>query len=550
MNGYNSSGHSSPWRSPVVGGESESQNSEAIENHETNKNPGSRTRKNSRDQSKEKNQRKVNGSPQRKLKKEKKEPVSEIPSSNNETVTTGNNSTGTGNNEAGPSVSSSNIIETATPATQPEDSTPKNESPKQEPPTEQPLSENVMTTSQTSNQLPPSHRKPPLPRQTSSTDDPLLNDKIESIRQAHEERIRQRFNSISAITSGDEENHSPVRNVVTRIEKVPTDPSLQQNSDTGKATQRFRILCRSSPRRQNSKPEDDMNDDKPLKKEDYQPIPIEHFTGESSSASRIESPTWMDRRRQRFLRSKTSPDLLKTLVQAGESSTSSSSPYSARLEQLLNERTSRLENSTMIRYVPLPRQDSSGENSASASASATESESSANPITRPTERRSRFRRRSSIVPDRELSADGSLTRISERRATAFRGSPGLSMIDYGSKSSPKSVFGRKGDKPSEMNWPRGIAVMPGGEFAVCDSSNHRVQIFNASGRLIKQFGVYGTEDGELDSCAGIAYHRYRQQLVVSDRYNHRIQMFDLDGKYVKQFGGLGVADGNIHDCVM
>uniref|UniRef100_A0A914CKS9 RING-type domain-containing protein n=1 Tax=Acrobeloides nanus TaxID=290746 RepID=A0A914CKS9_9BILA len=483
MNGYNSSGHSSPWRSPVVGGESESQNPEPIANHETNKNPESKTRKNSRDQSKEKNQRKVNGSPQRKVKKEKKEPVSEVPSSNNETVTTGNNSTGTGNNEAGPSVSSSNITETATPATQPEDSAPKNEPPKQEPPTEQPLSENIMTTSQTSNQLPPSHRKPPLPRQTSSSDDPLLNDKIESIRQAHEERIRQRFNSISAITSGDEENHSPVRNVVTRIEKVPTDPSLQQNSDTGKATQRFRILCRSSPRRQNSKPEDDVNDDKPLKKEDYQPIPIEHFT----------------------------------------------------------------ENSTMIRYVPLPRQDSSGENSASASASATESESSANPITRPTERRSRFRRRSSIVPDREMSADGSLTRISERRATAFRGSPGLSMIDYGSKSSPKSVFGRKGDKPSEMNWPRGIAVMPGGEFAVCDSSNHRVQIFNASGRLIKQFGVYGTEDGELDSCAGIAYHRYRQQLVVSDRYNHRIQMFDLDGKYVKQFGGLGVADGRFNN---
>ena len=48
--------------------------------------------------------------------------------------------------------------------------------------------------------------------------------------------------------------------------------------------------------------------------------------------------------------------------------------------------------------------------------------------------------------------------------------------------------------------------MPGGEFAVCDSSNHRVQVFDMNGKLLREFGKYGTAEGEFDSCAGIAYN--------------------------------------------
>lgn len=358
-----------------------------------------------------------------------------------------------------------------------------------------------------------------------------MNEKVETIRQAHEERVRQRLNSISAVTSsGEEEEILPIRNSITRIERVLTEPPQSENKPT---TQRFRILCRSSLSRQQSKTDDDV------KKDDHQPIPIELYTGEHSggaTATATSASSWTERRRQRYARSQTSPDILKTLVQS-IAETGTTSATSARLEQLLKERESRLENSTLVRYVPTPRQDSSGDGSASASA--TESEASTKPEP---ERRSRFRRRTSICPDRELSADGSLTR---KRL----GSPSLgrSFIDYASKAKPKLVFGRRGENPSEMNWPRGICCIPGGEFAVCDSSNHRVQVFNTSGRLVRCFGAYGTEDGELDSCAGIAYHRYRQQLAVSDRYNHRIQMFDLDGKYVKQFGGLGVADGRFNN---
>lgn len=85
--------------------------------------------------------------------------------------------------------------------------------------------------------------------------------------------------------------------------------------------------------------------------------------------------------------------------------------------------------------------------------------------------------------------------------------------------------------------------MPGNEFAVCDSSNHRVQIFNLNGLYINSFGKYGTGKGEFNSCACVAYNRYKQQLIVSDRYNHRIQIFDMSGHYILEFGENGTDFG-------
>lgn len=147
------------------------------------------------------------------------------------------------------------------------------------------------------------------------------------------------------------------------------------------------------------------------------------------------------------------------------------------------------------------------------------------------QRRSRFRRRSSIVPDREVSRDGDLTttigirsragsrtesaetgriergRIpnptkntnteagtlvhgggvvgSARHRSASRKSALIpSAIDYHSKQRPRLVFGRRGNYEGggEFHWPRGLAAMPGGEFAVADSSNHRIIVFDRNGK--------------------------------------------------------------------
>ena len=87
--------------------------------------------------------------------------------------------------------------------------------------------------------------------------------------------------------------------------------------------------------------------------------------------------------------------------------------------------------------------------------------------------------------------------------------------------------------------------MPGGLIAVCDSSNHRVCIFDREGKFLRAFGGYGSGPGQLDSAAGIVCNK--QRLIVTDRYNHRVCLFDLDGRFLSSFGSHGQANGKFNN---
>lgn len=60
-----------------------------------------------------------------------------------------------------------------------------------------------------------------------------------------------------------------------------------------------------------------------------------------------------------------------------------------------------------------------------------------------------------------------------------------------------------------------------GEIVVCDSSNHRVQVFTKRGQFVRTFGKYGCGKGEFDCLAGCATNRYGQ-LIVTDRLDIKI----------------------------
>ncbi|KAK6029297.1 NHL repeat protein [Ostertagia ostertagi] len=252
-------------------------------------------------------------------------------------------------------------------------------------------------------------RRPPLPRQASSNDE-SLNEKVDVIRRAHAERQAASRAASSDDTTREEE---PIATAAS----VP--PGV--------------------------------------------PIPVTHFTGEP------EIPAWLARRRQRFQRSRTNPDLASQFC-------------SQRVQQLLQERDSRLDSSTSTE-----------------------------------EERRNIRRRSA---SREIS-------------------------EWRSRGCPRVIFGRKGAKEGELNWPRGVCALRGGTLAVCDSSNHRVCVFDREGKFLRQFGGYGSGRGQLDSAAGIA--TFKNKLIVSDRYNHRVCIFDNDGTYLNSFGGHGQSNGKFNN---
>ncbi|KAL1430974.1 hypothetical protein MTO96_014393 [Rhipicephalus appendiculatus] len=126
---------------------------------------------------------------------------------------------------------------------------------------------------------------------------------------------------------------------------------------------------------------------------------------------------------------------------------------------------------------------------------------------------------------------------------------------YGGYGFPRSMYlqkrrmqlkiGTRGTEPGCFTWPRGVAVGPDNSIVVADSSNHRVQVFDASGRFQHEFGTYGSSEGEFDCLAGVAVNRIGQ-FIVSDRYNHRVQIFDPSGRFLRAFGCEGRTDARFN----
>lgn len=128
-------------------------------------------------------------------------------------------------------------------------------------------------------------------------------------------------------------------------------------------------------------------------------------------------------------------------------------------------------------------------------------------------------------------------------------------------------LGGRGSEPGCFTWPRGIAVGPDSSIVVADSSNHRVQVFDANGceynyreereverendpslsptGFVREFGQYGSGEGEFDCLAGVAVNRIGQ-FIIADRYNHRIQVLDPSGRFLRSFGSQGSADGKFN----
>lgn len=151
-------------------------------------------------------------------------------------------------------------------------------------------------------------------------------------------------------------------------------------------------------------------------------------------------------------------------------------------------------------------------------------------------------------------------------------------------------WGRKGDQPGEFYSPISIAITPEDDLWVTDLNNARVQHFTAdgkylggfelpldapprrsciigglalddrgllylsfmnqhkivvydpSGKVVREWGRPGSGDGELRQPGGIVI-RGDRTLFVADQCNHRVQHFTLEGRYLGQWGGHGSLPG-------
>lgn len=106
------------------------------------------------------------------------------------------------------------------------------------------------------------------------------------------------------------------------------------------------------------------------------------------------------------------------------------------------------------------------------------------------------------------------------------------------------VFGRKESEWNKLNSPRGVAVV-GERLFVCDSWNHRIQVFSTELEIVDQIGRGGSGFGELKNPKDVSLDSQNQTLYVTDAGNHRIQVFTMSGEFVRVFGKNGSESGEL-----
>lgn len=95
-------------------------------------------------------------------------------------------------------------------------------------------------------------------------------------------------------------------------------------------------------------------------------------------------------------------------------------------------------------------------------------------------------------------------------------------------------IGLRGRAEGDFNYPRGLAATLDSSILVADTKNHRIQILNQFGVLIRTFGKRGYKEGQFNEPSGIT-ELPNEDIAVADKNNRRVQVFNRKGEFKYQF---------------
>ncbi len=104
----------------------------------------------------------------------------------------------------------------------------------------------------------------------------------------------------------------------------------------------------------------------------------------------------------------------------------------------------------------------------------------------------------------------------------------LSFTWQGGGALPGITFGTPGNGNGQLNAPSGMAFDPQSQLHVCDSGNHRIQVFSQAGAFLRSYrgGLTLPEKLAIDG-RGLCY--------VADPADAEIQVFDASGGLLPSF---------------
>jgi len=104
------------------------------------------------------------------------------------------------------------------------------------------------------------------------------------------------------------------------------------------------------------------------------------------------------------------------------------------------------------------------------------------------------------------------------------------------------TIGGRGSDVGQFNFPTYACILPGVGFAVADTGNFRIQIFDFNGRFIRAFGKVGDMPGEFSRPKGLAVDPDGHLYVVDGTFCN-FQIFDQEGRILTHVGQGGVRRG-------
>ena len=124
----------------------------------------------------------------------------------------------------------------------------------------------------------------------------------------------------------------------------------------------------------------------------------------------------------------------------------------------------------------------------------------------------------------------------------IKGSPYSFIVcyNYTNLNKPSKIV----DNNGTIGTTRGIAFGKDGIWAVADTSNHCVYIYDNKDQLLRKFGSKGGGAGQFERPTGVAFDD-NDHLYVADYVNNVVQEFDIDGCYVSNFGSKGTDYGQL-----
>lgn len=105
------------------------------------------------------------------------------------------------------------------------------------------------------------------------------------------------------------------------------------------------------------------------------------------------------------------------------------------------------------------------------------------------------------------------------------------------------AIGTAGQADGQLNSPRGVRIGPDGNLYVADTRNGRIVVFDPNGQYLRTIGTMSTNDqtnsiapaGTLREPWAVAVAK-DGTIVVADTWNHRVQVFNAQGQLLRAFG--------------